>query len=95
MRARLIGAAAAISALAVASGAVAHDRHHHHYYHYTYHRTFHDAPYAWSAEEAGAPASYGGADVITSAPVPDTVRNRERYGGPMSYSGARTAPVGD
>jgi len=92
MRAHLIGAAAAISALAVASGAVAHDRHRHRY---DYHRTFHYAPHAWSAEEAGAPASYGGPDVITSAPVPDTVRNRERYGGPLSYSGARTAPVGD
>jgi hypothetical protein len=94
MRARLIGAAAAISALAVASGAVAHD-HHHRYYH----RHFHYAPYAVSAEDVGAPASarvpYGGPDLITSAPVPDTVQNRERYGGPMSYSGARTAPVGD
>jgi hypothetical protein len=33
--------------------------------------------------------------VITNGPVPDTPRNRARFGGPMSHGGRATAPVGN
>jgi hypothetical protein len=32
---------------------------------------------------------------ITNGPVPDTVANRERYGGPNSRGGEMTAPAGN
>ncbi len=95
MRAHLISAATAVLALSIASGAVAHDRHHHHrHYHYRYHHR----DYAYAAAAYGEPASadvVGGPDVITSRPVPDTVGNRMRYGGPMSFGGRMTEPAGD
>lgn len=31
----------------------------------------------------------------TNGPVPDTVQNRKKYGGPMSHAGKRTAPAGN
>jgi UrcA family protein len=56
---------------------------------------------AMAAEAASAPASavvpaatYT-VRTVTNGPVPDTPENRARYGGPMSASGARTAPAGD
>jgi UrcA family protein len=32
---------------------------------------------------------------VTNGPVPDTVENRQRYGGPMSNGGRRTDPAGN
>jgi len=36
-----------------------------------------------------------GPTVIASRPVPDTARNRARFGEPMSRAGKATAPIGD
>jgi hypothetical protein len=87
----LAGAAAA--ALAMSQGAaLAHGRHYHHahyYHHYGY-----EAGYL-SRDTAAIQDPYGGPRVITSGPVPDTPYNRARFGGPMSYGGRMTAPVGD
>lgn len=83
---------AAVLALASMQGAAfAHTRHHHHYYH-AYH-----ARYAgWYGRDVGAVEyPYGGRVLITSRPVPDTPFNRARFGGPMSYSGRMTAPIGN
>jgi hypothetical protein len=33
--------------------------------------------------------------LIASAPVPDTLENRAKYGGPMSHAGQRTQPAGN
>jgi len=63
--------------------------HHHHYYHPRYYA-------GWYGRDAYAVEyPYGGRRVIRSRPVPDTPYNRERFGGPMSYSGWRTAPIGN
>jgi hypothetical protein len=53
---------------------------HHHYYHYHHHHHHH---------------YWGGPRVVRSNPVPDTPRNRERFGGPRSQGGRQTAPVGN
>jgi hypothetical protein len=34
-------------------------------------------------------------NIITNGPVPDTVANRQAFGGPMSRAGRRTAPRGN
>jgi hypothetical protein len=34
-------------------------------------------------------------DVVTNGTVPDTLQNRQRYGGPMSHAGKMTPPTGD
>jgi hypothetical protein len=84
----LTGAAAL--ALALSQGtALAHTRHHHHA---DYH-----ARYAgeWSRDTAAELDPYGGPTLIASRPVPDTPFNRARFGGPMSYGGRMTAPVGN
>jgi len=47
---------------------------------------------AWRERAAEAPY---GPDVIASRPVPDTPRNRLRFGEPMSHAGRMTAPDGD
>ena len=44
---------------------------------------------------ADALAVGGTVQIITSTPVADTPENRALYGGPMSASGRRTAPVGN
>jgi hypothetical protein len=44
---------------------------------------------------ADALAVGGTVQIITSTPVADTPENRALYGGPMSVSGRRTAPVGN
>jgi hypothetical protein len=77
-----------VAALALSQGAaLAHVRHHyHHYAHYA-------GAYAYDTAVVLDP--YGGPVRIASRPVPDTLFNRARFGGPMSYSGRRTAPVGD
>lgn len=49
---------------------------------------------ATAAESFGQPASVT-VETVANAPVPDTVENRERYGGPMSNGGRRTAPAGN
>lgn len=56
---------------------------------------------AMAAEAASTPASavvpaptYT-VRTVTNGPVPDTPENRDRYGSPMSVTGARTAPAGD
>lgn len=36
-----------------------------------------------------------GPTVIASRPVPDTARNRARFGEPMSRAGKATPPIGD
>ena len=33
--------------------------------------------------------------LVTNGPVPDTPENRERFGGPNSNGGRRTAPAGN
>jgi hypothetical protein len=33
--------------------------------------------------------------LIASAPVPDTLENRAKYGGPMSHAGQHTQPAGN
>ena len=37
----------------------------------------------------------GPTQVVTNGPVPDTPRNRARFGGPMSHGGRSTAPAGN
>lgn len=37
----------------------------------------------------------GDPNVVTNGPVPDTVENRARYGGPISMGGRRTKPAGN
>ncbi|MFZ5670109.1 MAG: hypothetical protein ACOY4K_11490 [Pseudomonadota bacterium] len=37
----------------------------------------------------------GDPNVISNAPVPDTVENRMRFGGPISEGGRRTVPAGN
>jgi hypothetical protein len=76
-------------ALALTGGvALAHPRHHHYVHH---------ARYAgeYDRDAAAVLDPYGGPTLIASRPVPDTPFNRARFGGPMSYGGRRTAPVGD
>jgi hypothetical protein len=58
------------------------------------------APMEPSASAAPAAESYGQAasvtvSTVTNGPVPDTVENRQRYGGPMSNGGRRTQPAGN
>jgi hypothetical protein len=33
--------------------------------------------------------------LVSNGPVPDTIANRHKYGGPMSRAGRRTAPAGN
>jgi hypothetical protein len=37
----------------------------------------------------------GDVTVISNAPIPDTVANRQQFGGPMSNGGRHTAPAGN
>src|SRR5690242_12641836 len=68
-----------------------------------HHRHAHQAREAIAAGRFGEEAAYrgrvldlyGGPRVVASAPVPDTPRNRGRFGGPMSNGGRMTAPAGD
>ncbi|HSV02336.1 MAG TPA: UrcA family protein [Phenylobacterium sp.] len=60
------------------------------------------APSGYDDRYAAAPAagSYGAeasyrTETVTNGPVPDTVANRERFGGPLSNAGRRTAPSGN
>ena len=99
----LAGTASAF--LALSQGvALAHVRHHHvsyyhhvHYYHpvYRHHRYAYEAGYYGRESSALVEDPYGGPTLITSRPVPDTPFNRARFGGPMSYAGRMTAPVGN
>jgi hypothetical protein len=55
---------------------------------------------ATTSPSASSATTYGqGASVtvqtLTNGPVPDTRENRQRYGGPMSHAGRRTAPKGN
>ena len=83
--------ATATLALSLWQGAaLAHTRHHHrHYYSARYAGEY----YRESSADVLDP--YGGPTVIASRPVPDTPFNRARFGGPMSYGGQATAPVGN
>jgi UrcA family protein len=65
-----------------------------------------DQPYVAPAgptarQTAPAATSYGRqaatitTETVTNGPVPDTVANRSRYGGPMSNGGRATAPAGN
>jgi hypothetical protein len=75
--------------LAICGGAaLAHTRHHHYYHHARYAGEYYQ-------DTAAVEDPYGGPTLITSRPVPDTPFNRARFGGPMSYGGQRTAPIGD
>ncbi|HEY1425283.1 MAG TPA: hypothetical protein VGF50_01300 [Caulobacteraceae bacterium] len=89
-RMTLLTATAALALAASQGAALAHTRHHHHYY-------FHHARYAgwYGRDVAAVEYPYGGRRVMRSSPVPDTPYNRARFGGPMSYSGRMTAPIGD
>ena len=77
-------------ALALSGGAaLAHTHRHHHYYHHARYAG------AYYEDTAAIQDPYGGPTRISSRPVPDTPYNRDRFGGPMSYGGARTAPIGN
>jgi hypothetical protein len=95
-RFRMIAGIAAGALLAAPALAQAWPYHHHHHHRYVRHARIHHMayrPYAggW-ARDTGAIVDH---QLITNGPVPDTPANRARYGGPMSYSGRMTAPVGD
>ena len=84
---------AATLMLAASQGAaLAHTRHHH-AYHHRYYRAHYAGWYGRDVDAVEYP--YGGRMLIRSRPVPDTPYNRERFGGPMSYSGRMTAPIGN
>jgi hypothetical protein len=88
-------AGTAVLTLALSQGAaMAHTRHHHHYYHHRY-LSAREATYYGRESAAAVEDSYGGPTLITSRPVPDTPFNRMRFGGPRSYGGRMTAPVGN
>jgi len=84
----LTGTATLAMAL-TSTAALAHPRHHRHYVHHP--------RYAgeYSYDTAAVLDPYGGPVRISSRPVPDTPLNRARFGGPTSYGGRLTAPVGD
>ncbi|HXU99919.1 MAG TPA: hypothetical protein VG166_05425 [Caulobacteraceae bacterium] len=46
---------------------------------------------------AGQANALGAGDnkLVSNGPVPDTIANRHKYGGPMSHAGKRTAPAGN
>jgi hypothetical protein len=44
--------------------------------------------------QAGALAA-GDNQMVTNGPVPDTLANRAKYGGPKSHGGRKTKPVGN
>jgi UrcA family protein len=51
-----------------------------------------------SAETYSAPTSArvpARVETVTNGPVPDTLENRRRYGGPMSNAGRNTTPAGN
>jgi UrcA family protein len=50
---------------------------------------------AFDAGAMGANVSATVADPTTNGPVPDTVANRARYGGPASMAGQRSRPKGN
>jgi len=91
---RLIILAGAASVVLTAMPALAHGSHyvrHHHHRHWVPTR---------SVEGYGRDISYVGPGydrhvIVASEPVPDTPRNRARFGGPMSRGGAMTEPAGD
>jgi len=92
---RLIMIAGAASVALTATPVLAHGSHyvvrHHHHRHW--------AP-ARSAERYERDISYVGPGydrtvIVASEPVPDTPRNRARFGGPMSRGGSMTEPAGD
>ena len=66
-------------------------------------RRFRDEREAFAAAGFGRDIAYrgdaldfhGGPRLVTSRPVPDTPRNRARFGGPMSNGGRMTPAVGD
>lgn len=89
-RLMLLTGTAALALALTGGAALAHARHHHHHY-------VHHARYAgeYDRDTAAVLDPYGGPTLVASRPVPDTPYNRARFGGPMSYGGRRTAPVGD
>jgi hypothetical protein len=101
----MVVAGTAATALALSQGAaLAHVRHHHvsyqhvYYEHHVYrHHRYVAAEAGYYGRESAAAVEdpYGGPTLITSRPVPDTPFNRERFGGPMSYGGRATPPVGN
>ena len=50
---------------------------------------------AYDAGAMGANVSATEADPTTNGPIPDTVANRARYGGPASAAGQRSRPKGN
>jgi len=53
------------------------------------------APVSARVRDTGLAApAYVGPDVVSNRPIPDTPRNRARYGGPMSRAGQRSGPDG-
>jgi hypothetical protein len=93
---RLFMVAGATAMVCSAAPASAHT-HNHHYHH---HRAVAPTAGAYGEETAAvAPEEalnpYGGPTVIASRPVPDTARNRARFGEPRSWTGKMTAPLGD
>lgn len=93
-RLMLLTGTAAIALAASQGAALAHARPHHHH---VYRHVYRHARYAgWYGRDVAAVEDpYGGRMVIASRPVPDTPFNRARFGGPMSFSGRMTAPIGD
>jgi hypothetical protein len=87
-RLTMLTGAAALTLSLCGGAALAHTRHHHYVYHVRY-----AGEYGWDTGAVLDP--YGGPTLVTSRPVPDTPINRARFGGPMSYGGRMTAPVGD
>ena len=102
----LILASVGAAALALGSAAQAapwrsdaYYAHHHHARHYR--RVRHARAAEMEGRETAALVGRDealnpyGPNLIVGRPVPDTPANRDRFGGPMSLSGQRTAPVGD
>lgn len=90
-RLMLLAGTAALALASMQGTALAQVRRHHHH-HYRYYPRY----AGWYGRDVDAVQyPYGGRVLIRSRPVPDTPYNRARFGGPMSYSGWRTAPVGN
>jgi hypothetical protein len=86
-RLTMLTGTAALAVALTGGAALAHTRHH-----YVHHARY-VGEYAYDTGAVLDP--YGGPIRISSRPVPDTPFNRARFGGPMSYGGQRTAPIGD
>ena len=79
------------SALALSAAPALARTYHHHYQH---HRAARNAVAYGEESAAVAPEAalnpYGGPSVVAGRPVPDTARNRARFGEPLSWTGKTT-----